>query len=47
MPTLVAARDEVSTLLRRHGSLDAPDLGPLLEAARRRFGAGAADPIPL
>ena len=46
-PTLVAARDEVSALLRRHGSLDAPDLGPLLEAARRRFGAGAVDPIPL
>ena len=46
-PTLVAARDEVLTLLRHHGSLDVPDLGPLLEAARRRFGAGAADPIPL
>ena len=46
-PTLVAARDEVLALLRRHGSLDAPELGPLLEAARRRFGAGAADPIPL
>ena len=46
-PTLVAARDEVLTLLRRHGSLDAPDLGPLLDAAHRRFGAGASDPIPL
>jgi len=46
-PTLVAARDEVLDLLRRHGSLEAPELGPLLEAARRRFGAGAADPIPL
>jgi ATP-dependent DNA helicase RecG len=46
-PTLVAARDEVLALLREHGSLDAPELGPLLEAARRRFGAGAADPIPL
>jgi ATP-dependent DNA helicase RecG len=45
--TLEAARDEVLALLRRHGSLDAPGLGPLLEAARRRFGAGAADPIPL
>jgi ATP-dependent DNA helicase RecG len=41
------ARDEVLALLRRHGSLDAPELGPLLEAARRRFGADAADPIPL
>jgi ATP-dependent DNA helicase RecG len=46
-PTLVSARDEVLGLLGRHGSLDAPELGPLLEAARRRFGAGAADPIPL
>jgi ATP-dependent DNA helicase RecG len=46
-PTLVAARDEVLALLREHDSLEAPELGPLLEAARRRFGAGAADPIPL
>ncbi len=46
-PTLVAARDEVLTLLHRHGSLDAPELGPLMDAAQRRFGAGAADPIPL
>jgi ATP-dependent DNA helicase RecG len=46
-PTLVAARDEVLALLRKYGSLEAPELGPLLEAARRRFGAGAADPIPL
>jgi ATP-dependent DNA helicase RecG len=44
---LEAAREEVLNLLRDHGSLDAPELGPLLEAARRRFGAGAADPIPL
>jgi ATP-dependent DNA helicase RecG len=44
---LESARDEVLTLLRRHGSLDAPELGPLLDAAHRRFGAGAADPIPL
>jgi ATP-dependent DNA helicase RecG len=46
-PTLVAARDEVLSLLQRHGSLDAPELGPLLDAAHRRFGAGASDPIPL
>jgi len=46
-PTMVEARDEVLDLLREHGSLDAPGLGPLLEAARRRFGAGASDPIPL
>jgi ATP-dependent DNA helicase RecG len=46
-PTLIAARDEVLELLRLHGSLDSPELGPLLEAARRHFGAGASDPIPL
>jgi ATP-dependent DNA helicase RecG len=46
-PTLVAARDEVLALLHRHGSLDSPELGPLLDAAHRRFGAGASDPIPL
>jgi len=46
-PTLIAAREEVLELLRRHGSLGDPALGPLLEAARRRFGADAADPIPL
>jgi ATP-dependent DNA helicase RecG len=44
---LVEAREEVLALLREHGSLEDPALGPLLEAARRRFGAGAADPIPL
>jgi ATP-dependent DNA helicase RecG len=44
---LAAARDEVLELLRRHGSLDVPELGPLLDAAHRRFGAGASDPIPL
>ncbi len=47
MPTLLAAREEVQALLRRHGSLEDPALGPLIDAARRRFGAGAADPIPL
>jgi ATP-dependent DNA helicase RecG len=46
-PTLVAARDEVLRLLGKYGSLEAPELGPLLDAARRRLGAGAADPIPL
>jgi len=44
---LVEARDEVLELLRRHGSLSDPALGPLLDAAHRRFGSGAADPIPL
>ena len=45
-PLLIEAREEVLALLRDHGSLDAPALGPLLDAAHRRFGAGAADPIP-
>ncbi|MFL5899614.1 MAG: ATP-dependent DNA helicase RecG [Solirubrobacterales bacterium] len=44
---LLAARKEVLALMQRYGSLDVPELGPLLEAARRRFGTGAADPIPL
>jgi ATP-dependent DNA helicase RecG len=46
-PNLVAARDEVLALLRRHDTLDVPELGPLLDAARHRFGAGASDPIAL
>jgi len=46
-PLLSAAREEVLALLHEHGSLDAPELGPLLDAAHRRFGAGASDPIPL
>ncbi len=44
-PTLIAAREEVLELLREHGSLDAPALGPLLEVAKRRFGGG--EPIAL
>jgi ATP-dependent DNA helicase RecG len=44
---LLAAKEEVVALLDRYGSLEDPALGPLLEAARRRFGAGVADPIPL
>jgi ATP-dependent DNA helicase RecG len=44
---LMEARHEVLELLRSHGSLSDPALGPLLDAARHRFGAGAADPIPL
>jgi len=47
MPLLLEAKGEVLALLERFGSLEDPTLGPLLEAARRRFGAGAADPIPL
>jgi ATP-dependent DNA helicase RecG len=43
--TLLRARDEVLALLRRHGSLDAPELGPLMDAARLRFGDERAEPI--
>jgi ATP-dependent DNA helicase RecG len=35
---LSAARSEVLDLLRRHGELDAPELGPFMLAARARFG---------
>ncbi|MGH2982010.1 MAG: ATP-dependent DNA helicase RecG [Solirubrobacterales bacterium] len=45
-PALLAARQEVLELLRRHGSLEAPQLGPLMDAARDRFGDEAIDPIP-
>jgi hypothetical protein len=41
----VAARDEVVAMLRAHGSLDAAALGPLLDAARLRFGDERAEPI--
>ena len=37
-PLLIEAREEVLALLRDGGSLSDPVLGPLLEAARRRFG---------
>ena len=43
---LLAARQEVLELLRRHGSLEVPQLGPLMDAARRRFGDEAIEPIP-
>jgi ATP-dependent DNA helicase RecG len=46
-PLLIEARREVQELLRAHGSLADPALGPLLDAAHRRFGTDAADPIPL
>jgi len=35
---LAAARAEVRELLDHHGSLDVPELGPFLDAARERFG---------
>jgi ATP-dependent DNA helicase RecG len=43
--TLLRAREEVLGLLRGHGSLDAPELGPLMDAARLRFGDERAEPI--
>ncbi len=45
-PTLIEAREELLALIRRHGSLEAPALGPLLDAARQRFGPGADGAIP-
>ncbi|HET8975189.1 MAG TPA: ATP-dependent DNA helicase RecG, partial [Solirubrobacterales bacterium] len=35
---LLRAREAVIEMLERHGSLDAPALGPLMDEARRRFG---------
>jgi ATP-dependent DNA helicase RecG len=46
-PLLMEAHHEVLALLKTHGSLADPALGPLLDAAHARFGTGAADPIPL
>jgi ATP-dependent DNA helicase RecG len=43
---LTEARRELLEFLDRYGSLDAPELGPLLEAARQRFGDERAEGIP-
>jgi ATP-dependent DNA helicase RecG len=43
---LTDARREVIALHNTYGSLDAPELGPLLDAARRRFGDERAEGIP-
>ena len=43
---LLDARREMLALADRHGSLDAPELGPLLDAARARFGDERSEPIP-
>ena len=40
---LIEARRELIELLDRHGSLEAPELGPLLQAARERFGDERAE----
>jgi ATP-dependent DNA helicase RecG len=42
---LTEARRELIELLDRHGSLDAPELGLLVRAARERFGDERAEPI--
>jgi ATP-dependent DNA helicase RecG len=43
---LTEARRELIELLGRYGALDAPELGPLLRAARERFGDERAEGIP-
>jgi ATP-dependent DNA helicase RecG len=42
---LTDARREVLAMLERHGTLAAPELGPLLDAARSRFGDERAEPL--
>ena len=44
-PLLADARGDLIDLLGEHGSLDAPALGPLIDAARARFGDERAEPI--
>ncbi len=43
---LTEARREVAALHKRYGSLETPELGPLLDAARTRFGDERSEPIP-
>ncbi len=43
---LTEARREVISLRSRYGSLEAAELGPLMDAARRRFGDERAEGIP-
>jgi ATP-dependent DNA helicase RecG len=45
MPLLAAAREELVRLTEEHGGLDAPELGPLLDAVRASFGDERAEPI--
>ncbi len=44
-PILAAARTDLIALLERCGTLDSPELGPLLDAVRDRFGDERAEPI--
>ena len=43
---LAEARADLIGLLDRHGDLEAPALGPLMDVVRRRFGDERAEPIP-
>ncbi|MGH2957393.1 MAG: ATP-dependent DNA helicase RecG, partial [Solirubrobacterales bacterium] len=43
---LLEARRRILELRSRHGSLEAPELGPLMDEARRRFGDERLEPIP-
>jgi ATP-dependent DNA helicase RecG len=42
---LADARSDVLTLLDEYGSLEAPELGPLMDAVRERFGDERAESI--
>ncbi len=42
---LMVAREAVIEMLHVHGSLEAPSLGPMMEAARARFGDERSEPI--
>ncbi len=42
---LVTARDDLLALIAEHGSLEAPALGPLVDAVRARFGDERVEPI--
>jgi ATP-dependent DNA helicase RecG len=42
---LTQARADLIELLERHGSLDAPALGPLIDIVRERFGDERVEPI--
>ncbi|MGH2923960.1 MAG: ATP-dependent DNA helicase RecG, partial [Solirubrobacterales bacterium] len=45
LPLLLDARSAVRELLGRHGSLEHPALGPLMDEARRRFGDERAERV--
>ncbi len=44
-PILATARADLIAILERTGSLGAPELGPLIDAVRERFGDERAEPI--